>query len=185
MIKRNCVFTVFMAVVFLVAGCNGIQVVDNTYGPMGGQYVRVSDDLSYLGNPDVYVQANCVTNCPTFVGRNTNTRSDVFANKVDGNLAEICVIERRMLIGNSYWIPMKGRKVQFGGKTYDEEFYIITDTGDNSYVNYYMNYLINEGYGFKIKGMVLRALVRNVNESNKILILYGCSICKVPFHRAS
>lgn len=171
---------VLMAVVFLVTGCNGIQVVDNTYGPMGGQYVNISGDLSYLGNPDVYAPGNCVGDCPVVIGNNIKTRSDVFASKVDGNLSEICVIERRMLIGNFSWRAMDGREVQFGGKTYSEEFFAITEQENGGYINAYVNYLVNQGYGFDIKGMVFRILARNINKTNKILLIYGCDIDTLP-----
>lgn len=170
---------VSVLVVSVMAGCNGIQVVDNTYGPVGGQHIKVADDMEYLGNPDIYTKANCVNECPTFDNSNLRIRSDLFAKKDNEKLAEVCFIETRKIGSGFQWRPEYGSKVTYGDKEY-AEYYVAASKMRDSYVMSYMNYLKSEGYDLDVTDVVGRMLVRNVTKRTKVVIFYGCSLDTIP-----
>ncbi len=178
--KSVCSVLCVVLLTFVMSGCNGIQVVDNVYGPMGGQNVTVEEGFTYLGSPNVYVKSNCVSECPTVAMPNTKIRSDVFAKEQDGKLAEVCVFERRMLSGNFYWMPVKGAKVTYGGKEYSEYYVEIVGKTDGDYINFYVNHLGNQGYDMNIEGVAVRTLVRNINNTNQIIMIYACNLGLIP-----
>ena len=163
----------------LFAGCTGIQVVDNMYGPVGRQHIQVSQDMEYLGNPNVYAPSICTRNCPLIATNSVKTRSDLFAKQKDGKLSELCVIERRMLSGRNAWNPMYGNKVYFGDKEYLESYWRVSDL-EGDYVNAYMNYLVSLGYDLDIPDVVGRVLVRNMTNTTKVFLFYGCNIDFLP-----
>jgi len=58
---RKIVLLVLGMMLLLASGCNGIQVVDNTYDSIGGKKFHVADDFEYKGVVDVYTKAIVLT----------------------------------------------------------------------------------------------------------------------------
>lgn len=159
---------VFMGLfVFLAAGCNGIQVVDNTYDSIGGKKFHVSEDYEYKGVVDAYSETNCPDCAAGNNSQNIKIRSDLFVksngdNKIEG----FAFIERRVIGGRYYWLPVEGPRYDFEGYPYAEAFF-ISDGSDN-YSQYYVGYLANQGYDMKMKeGVACIALERNFTKTKK------------------
>lgn len=168
-----------IALLSLMLGCNSIQVVDNTYGPVGGQYYQVSDELEYLGDPNVASNDKCVRDCPTISKDPVKITTELFANQVDGNISELCTIERRKLIGNFLWRGDGKEKVVFGDREYSEYYWTIS-ASDDAYIRSYMSFLESKGYGLEVPGVVARTLVKVLNKSTKVHVSYACSTELMP-----
>lgn len=163
----------------VLVGCNSIQVVDNMYGPVGGQHLQVSSDFEYLGNPNVYDPGVCQSDCPTISQNVVKIRSDLFATKADGKISEICVVERRMLIGSYFWNPIYGKKVFFGEKEYTENYWAVSELKEG-YIKAYMNFLENAGYSIDVPDVVGRVLMRNLSSTVNVYLFYGCDKNFIP-----
>ncbi|WP_147821096.1 hypothetical protein [Salidesulfovibrio onnuriiensis] len=153
--------------VFLAAGCNGIQVVDNTYDSIGGKKFHVVEDYEYKGIVDAYSKSNCPSCSAGNQVSALKVRSDLFV-KADENkkVQGFAFIERRNSGSRYYWLPEKGPRCELSGFPYVEQFF-FSDGSDN-YSQYYVGYLTNSGYDLTLKeGVTCIALRRNFTKTTK------------------
>lgn len=149
------------------SGCQGIKVVDNTYDSIGGKKFHVAEDFEYKGVVDAYTQSYCADCPPVSSSQNIKVRSDLFVkSNAENKVEKFAFIERRLIGGNFYWLPVKGNMYTFDGYPYAEMFFF--SNGSDNYSRYYLGYLAQNGYDLSMKeGVVCMALERNFDKHKK------------------
>ncbi|MGL1863918.1 MAG: hypothetical protein OCC46_15450 [Pseudodesulfovibrio sp.] len=170
---KKVVVLIAVSLLFVVAGCKtGIQVQDNMYDALGGQVIKVSNDFTYVGqcDPDFMSYSG---QGRAKVNNGVKTRGDVFVKAVDGEPAEIFIVQRAMLIKTGhYWKATNGDPTDFFGKKFDES-YFDANKHDQVTVQSYMNFLNQNGYSIKEPDLYVRVLQRTIGKQTLAFMFYG------------
>lgn len=166
--NRIGLFVPFLLVLF--AGCHGIQVVDNTYQSLSGQNIHVADSFKYIGQADVFDNSRC-PDCPMQTVGRAKVRSDVFVEAKGNQVQRFVIIERRMIGGKYYWLPLKGPQAQVGDRSYVKEFFSANGTDRRS--GYYVSKFEDAGYDVsKMGGAECLVKSRNFSEHGQGALVY-------------
>lgn len=166
---------VVFCLVLGVSGCVASpRVADNTYDPAGGQAMQVSSMFEYVGSPRLKERSTCVgAGCTPYKTPGDKVLSDVFVSELDGVAEEFVIFHQVQPPNGYYWPALSGKKVEFGGKEYVERFSeFYTDEPADPYVTY----LREMGYRVDPLGFQVRMLVRNVNDTKRLYVMYGYSL---------
>jgi hypothetical protein len=166
----------FILIAFLF-GCNGKRVVDNVYNPPGCQAYIISSDMAYVGSPAVKASGGCSgVDCSLYGTSGGKMTSDMFVGSKDNVLQEVVVLQRSQTPQYHYWPAVEGNKVEFGGKEFVEDFFIVDGTKEDAY--YYA--IKQAGYTFDGTPVGIRVLCRNLNKTTRLYIFYGISESLLP-----
>ena len=96
-----------------------------------------------------------------------------FVKAVDGQPAEIFIVQRAMLTGTGhYWSPTNGDPTDFFGRTFDESYF---DAKKHSQVTVqsYMDFLNQNGYNIEVPDLYVRVMKRTIGKQTLAYLFYG------------
>jgi len=179
--KRAVFLTIFLVGLLALVGCQtrGFTVQDNTYPSLAGQTLQVVDDFTYIGYVDPSIMTSA-DGAKLKVDPMVRTRADVFVRSQDGKVLETVVIERSRLTNNKcIWNAIGGKKVEFGGVKFKENYFKARQ-GDDITIDSYINFIGQNNYEFSSNEYFCRRLMRHHGERVLVSINYAISPTELP-----
>jgi len=179
--KRAVFLTIILVGLLALVGCQtrGFTVQDNTYPSLAGQTIKVVDDFTYVGYVDPSVMTSA-EGAKMKVDPMVRTRADVFVRSQDGKVLETVIIERSRLTNVRWtWNAMEGKKAEFGGVKFKENYFIARQ-GDDITIDSYIDFISQNNYEFSSNEYFCRRLKRHHGERVLVSINYAISPTGLP-----